>query len=207
MLQYSSVDAPTLELLTQLMGEPAFSGLRLVGGTSLALQIGHRRSIDIDLFGRMEIDIYSISQKLSNLGSVNLLNQTENIHIYLVNGIKVDLVNYPYPWLEDTITIDGLRLAGFKDIAAMKLAAITGRGTRKDFIDLFYLLKRFTLREIMSFYEKKYSDGSTFLVLKSLTYFDDADRDQTPAMLHPVDWQEIKKTIISSVQKFLLERK
>jgi predicted nucleotidyltransferase component of viral defense system len=204
MLQYTAVDAPTLELLTQLMGEPAFSGLRLVGGTSLALQIGHRRSIDIDLFGRMENDVYSISQKLSNFGSVSLLNQTENIHIYLVNGIKVDLVNYPYPWLEDTITIDGLRLAGFKDIAAMKLAAITGRGTRKDFIDLFFLLKQYTLREMMSFYEHKYSDGSPFLVLKSLTYFDDADRDQTPVMLQPVNWQEIKKTIISSVREFLV---
>ena len=204
MLHYSAVDAPTLELLKLLMEEPAFSGLRLVGGTALALKIGHRRSIDIDLFGSLDIDVYTLSQKLNNLGKVTLLNQTENIHVYLVNEIKVDMVNYHYPWLEEEILIDGIRLADNKDIAAMKLAAITGRGTKKDFIDLYYLLKQFTLKEMLSFYENKYSDGSVFLVMKSLTYFDDADREQSPVMLHQLDWTEVKTTIISTVHQFLV---
>jgi len=203
MLHYETVDSKTLELLKQLMDEPVFNGLRLVGGTALALKIGHRRSIDIDLFGSMTRDIYTISQRLKSLGSITLLNQTENIHVYLVNGVKVDLVNFPYPWLENEIAIDGLRLADFKDIAAMKLAAITGRGTRKDFIDLYFLLKHFSLGEMLSFYEKKYSDGSMFLVMKSLTYFDDADHDQSPVMLQHIEWDAIKKAIVSSVEEFL----
>jgi Nucleotidyl transferase AbiEii toxin, Type IV TA system len=203
MLQYTAVDTTTLELLKNLMIEPAFYGLRLAGGTALALNIGHRRSVDIDLFGSMEIDRLTISQKLSGLGKATLLNQTENIHVYLVNGIKVDLVNYPYPWLENVVTTDGIRLAGTKDIAAMKLAAVTGRGTRKDFIDLYYLLKQYTLREMLSFYEQKYPDGSSFLVLKSLTYFDDANHDQSPLMLLPINWDTIKKTITSAVDEFL----
>ena len=203
MLQYTAVDAPTLELLKRLMDEPDFSGLRLVGGTALALKLGHRRSIDIDLFGRLEIDIYSLSQKLNRLGKTTLLNQTENIHVYLVNGIKVDIVNYSYPWLTDAINIDGIRMADTKDIAAMKLAAITGRGTKKDFIDLYYLLEQYSLSEMLSFYENKYADGSVFLVMKSLTYFEDADREQTPVMLHKISWPKIKKTITNTVQQFL----
>ena len=204
MLHYSAVDAPTLELLKRLMEEPAFSGLRLVGGTALALRIGHRRSIDIDLFGQLESDIYSLSQKLNNIGKSTLLNQTENIHVYLVNNIKVDMVNYHYPWLEEVTVIDGIKLASTKDIAAMKLAAITGRGTKKDFIDFFFLLKQFTLKEMLSFYENKYSDGSIFLVMKSLTYFDDADREQNPVMLQHISWAQVKKTITSSVQQYLV---
>ena len=203
MLQYTAVDSATLELLKNLMNEPVFYGLRLAGGTALALQIGHRRSVDLDLFGSMADDIYTITQKLNEMGKVNLLNQTENIHIYLVNGIKVDLVNYPYSWLEDAITTDGIRLAGIKDIAAMKLAAVTGRGTRKDFVDLYFLLQQYSLREMLSFYEQKYPDGSSFLVLKSLTYFDDANQDQSPLMLQQVNWDVIKKTITSAVDEFL----
>jgi hypothetical protein len=204
MLQYSAVDAPTLELLKHLMEVPAFSGLRLVGGTALALKIGHRRSIDIDLFGRLDTDMYTLSQTLNSLGKVTLLNQTENIHVYLVNGIKVDLVNYPYPWLFDFITEDGIRLADSKDIAAMKLAAITGRGTKKDFIDLYFLLEQYSLSEIVSFYKNKYADGSVFLVMKSLTYFDDADREQPPVMLQRISWAKAKKAITSAVKQFFI---
>ena len=203
MLQYTAVDAPTLELLKRLMEEPAFSNLRLVGGTALALKIGHRRSIDIDLFGRLETDKYTLSQKLNSFGKATLLNQTENIHVYLVNGIKVDLVNYPYPWLVDAIIEDGIRLADSKDIAAMKLAAITGRGNRKDFIDLCFLLEHYSLSEMISFYENKYADGSVFLVMKSLTYFDDADREQTPIMLHQISWTKVKKTITTALKQIL----
>ena len=175
----------------------------MVGGTALALQLGHRKSIDLDLFGQLDEDIYAISQKLNSFGSTTLLNQTKNIHVYLVKGIKVDLVNYPYTWLEDPILSEGLRLAGNKDIAAMKLAAITGRGTKKDFIDLYYLLKQYSLSEMISFYENKFSDGSTFLVLKSLSYFEDADQEQSPRMLLPANWEKIKLSIISSLKEYL----
>jgi hypothetical protein len=105
-----------------------------------------------------------------------------------------------------TITIHGedqLRLAGKKDIAAMKFAAITGRGSRKDFIDIYFLLNEFNLQEMLSFYNKKYLDGSSFLVLKSLTYFDDADIDPQPNMLKKADWEQIKKSLVVSLESFL----
>ncbi len=77
----------------------------------------------------------------------------------------------------------------------MKLNAITGRGSKKDFVDLYFLLKKFTLDEMIGFYNEKYFDGSEFLVKKSLAYFDDADKEQMPIMNTDIDWEEIKSTI------------
>lgn len=130
MLHYKSIDNPTLELLKKLQSSIGFPKTRLAGGTSLALQIGHRKSVDIDLFGQINEDQYTITRKLDSMGKVLTLKNTENIHIYSINSIKVDLVNYPYPWLEPAFVEDELVLAGKKDIAVMKLASITGRGTK-----------------------------------------------------------------------------
>lgn len=192
MLHYETIDPETLGLLKSLQKVPAFSELRLVGGTSLALQIGHRKSIDIDLFGEIKTDEYAISDALNEIGEVTILRKSENINIYLINNIKVDIVNYPYPWIEKPIIEDDLSLAGKKDIAAMKLAAITGRGTKKNFVDLYFLLQSFSLEEMMTFYNQKYHDGSELLVLKSLSYFEDANEDEDAIMLKPIDWKEIK---------------
>jgi predicted nucleotidyltransferase component of viral defense system len=145
MLHYNTINSATLELLRQLQAIPAFSKLRLVGGTSLALQIGHRTSIDLDLFGYLDADEFVVTNALNKIGDVTILKRSENINIYIINGIKVDIVNYPYSWLLDTLVEDNLKLARIEDIAAMKLAAITNRGTKKDFIDLFFLLKQYSL--------------------------------------------------------------
>jgi predicted nucleotidyltransferase component of viral defense system len=203
MLHYEAIDNISLALLRQLLSIPYFSNLYLAGGTSLALQIGHRKSDDLDLFGIIDTDDITLSQTLSSLGTIQLIKRTPNIHIFIINGIKVDIVNYNYPWIDAFVSEDQLRLAGKKDIAAMKLAAITGRGSRKDFIDLHFLLQEFNLREMLSFYSKKYIEGSTFLVLKSLTYFDDAETDPQPFMLKKADWKQIKRSIINSVDDFL----
>lgn len=203
MLHYETIDPTTLELLKNLLQIPEFSDLRLAGGTSLALQIGHRKSIDLDLFGKLDADSFAVSSRLSRLGESILLKQTQNIHIYLINGIKVDLVNYPYPWIEEINDRDQLRLAGKSDIAAMKLAAITGRGTRKDFIDLYFLLREFDLETMLRFYSEKFYDGSPFLVLKSLAYFEDAEQEPDPFMIGKIEWQSVKETISFAVIEYL----
>jgi predicted nucleotidyltransferase component of viral defense system len=203
MLYYTTIEPIALELLKQLLAIPYFSNLFLAGGTSLALQIGHRKSIDLDLFGTVEADDISIANSLKSFGNIQLIKKTPNILIYIVNGIKVDIVNYSYPWIDAACKEDQLRLAGKKDIAAMKLAAITGRGSRKDFVDLYFLLQEFSLREMLSFYNQKYHDGSSFLVLKSLTYFDDAELDPQLIMLKKADWNKVKQSMVNSVDTFL----
>lgn len=201
MLFFKTINAATLELLKKLQSNKALHNLVLVGGTSLALQIGHRISIDIDLFGKIDISTIELNKLLSSYGEIVKIQQTDNIHIFTLNGVKTDIVNYSYPWIRQHISSGGLRLASKEDIAAMKLSAITGRGTKKDFVDLYFLLRYFTLSEMLAFYEEKYADGSTFLVLRSLSYFDDAEEDPMPRMLSKVTWKNVKSTIVDEIKK------
>lgn len=195
--------APTaLELLKELQKDPFLHQCRLVGGTSLALQLGHRNSIDLDFFGVLDVDELFLSKQLQKYGQPQLIHKTQNIFIYSINGIKVDFVNYHYPWIEKAVIEDGLVLAQLPDIAAMKLSAITGRGSKKDFIDLYYLLKKISFKEMLKFYEKKYNDGSVFLVLKSLAYFDDAENDPMPKMFDNISWATIKKSILIEIDSY-----
>ena len=121
----------------------------------------------------------------------------------MINNIKVELVNYPYPWIRPMGNEDGFRLASLEDIGAMKLAAITGRGTKKDFIDVYFLLQQFSMADLVSFYNQKFTDGSTFMVLKSLAYFGDADLDESPIMLKPIEWELVKDSIRDSVENYV----
>lgn len=203
MLHFETVDSSTLELINKIMAEPLFSPLRLVGGTAMALQTGHRKSIDLDLFGELFLDESVLTETVSSMGSIAWLNKLKSIKSLLINGIKVDFVNYSYPWLTEPVNEKNIRLAGKKDIAAMKLAAITGRGAKKDFVDLYFLLKEYSLGDMIQFYEEKYSDGSVFMVLKSLVYFDDAENEIMPEMIMPVSWDEIKKTIIRHYREYV----
>lgn len=196
MLHLKSISPELLELLTQLMHDDVFKHFNLVGGTALALQIGHRISIDIDLFGNCEIDEIAVLDQLNACGPVHVLKKSKNILICSVQGIKVDIVNYSYPILENTLISDGIRMVGLKDIAAMKMNAIAGRGCKKDFIDVYYLLQYFTLEVMIDLYLQKYSNGSEFLVRKSLTFFDDAEEEEMPVMLEDISWDRIKERIL-----------
>jgi len=205
MLHYETVDAATLDLLKKIMALPLFAPLRLVGGTAMALQTGHRKSVDLDFFGALLLEDIELAETISSVGSVTWLNKSKNIKSLLVNGIKVDFVNYSYPWLAELLPEDGIRLASKKDIAAMKLAAITGRGAKKDFTDLYFLLKEFSLATLLKFYEQKYADGSIFMVLKSLIYFEDAENEEMPEMLTAAPWELVKKNIIAHHKNFFNE--
>lgn len=201
MLQTQTVVPKLMELLNKIMSEKLFSDFNLVGGTALALQIGHRNSIDIDLFGNSEIDTLLFIEKLSEFGKVTVTQSTKNILITEINDVKVDFVNYKYPIISEQLFIENIRMLSTKDIAAMKLNAIAGRGSKKDFIDLYFLLDKFSLGEMLSFYDQKYNDGSLFMVQKSLTYFEDGDLQQQPQMFQNFDWETCKQKIINEVIK------
>jgi predicted nucleotidyltransferase component of viral defense system len=160
-----------LGLLKKIRANNIFNNLRLVGGTALALQIGHRKSVDIDLFGK-----------------INLADD--------------EIVKYPYPWIYDPIIEDNPVLAHILDIASMKLSAITNRGTKKDFIDIYFLLQNYTLKDILRLYEKKYPDGSVFFVLKSLVYFEDAENEPMPEMFTDISWEEVKNFIVEQTKNY-----
>jgi hypothetical protein len=132
--------------------------------------------------------------------TLELLRQLQNIHVYQLNEVKQDIVNYKYPWIKSPFIEDNIRLATLEDIAAMKISAIIGRGTKKDFIDLEFLLDIFSLDDILNFYEKKYSESSRFMAMKSITYFEDAEYEPMPYMLKDKSWSEIKERILKEVR-------
>lgn len=192
MLHYETIIPETHSLLEKLSTLPVLEDARLVGGTALALQLGHRTSVDLDFFGRINADSEDLRDILREVGRVEVASVSKNINIFWINGVKVDMVNYPYPWLDLPIVEDGVRLASLNDIAAMKISAIVNRGTKKDFIDLYTLLQHFALDEILDMYSRKYSDGSLFIVMKSLTYLDDAETDPMPNVLNDTTWETVK---------------
>ena len=195
MLQTQAISPECLELLKNIAKLEFFSSFILVGGTALALQIGHRNSIDLDFFGNCEIDADLFISELKKFGKVETLQKSKNILILSVNNIKVDFVNYKYDWLENFSVLEDVKVASKKDIAAMKLNAISGRGSRKDFIDLYFLLNYYSLDEMITFYDQKYEEGSYFLVIKSLTYFEVADIQESPEIYLDFNWEEAKRKI------------
>jgi hypothetical protein len=205
MLHFKTIDSTTLELLKKLMKLPVLTDTRLVGGTSLALQSGYRKSFDIDLFGTITADEHELSIQIGSIGESSLIHNSANIHIWMINGIKADIVNYHYSWISKCREESGLRLAGKEDIAAMKLSAITGRGTKRDFFDLYFLLKEFTLEQMLQFYLSKFPDGTLFLVLKSLSYFEDAEENIDPILIKPVSWKNVKSVIVTEIERYFSE--
>ena len=196
MLHLRTVTPELLELLRGLQQIPALAGYGLAGGTSLALQLGHRVSVDIDLFGEVPFEDEEVVPYLAQIGPFTLIKRSENIFVAVVQGIKVDLVRYAYPRLAPFVVEDGVRMFGLADIAAMKLGAIAGRGSRKDFIDLHVLMEHFSKEQLWEVYRAKFPDSSEFLLRKSLTYFTDAECEAMPEMHIPLTWEEVKRRVV-----------
>jgi len=201
MLYYETVRPSTLALLKKIMAVPELEDFNLVGGTALALQLGHRISIDLDFFGQSNLPLEEIISLLSERPKLTILTQSRNILVLNIEDIKVDFVNYQYPLLKPFQMLEGIRLVAPEDIAAMKLAAVAGRGRKRDFYDLYFLLQQFQLDELIQFYNDKYPDGSEFMIVKSLIYFDDAELDEDPILLKEADWQLVKTYITKEVNR------
>ena len=190
MLFFETIEPATLGLLRRLQSMPELAETRLVGGTALALQLGHRISVDLDVFGAWDYNL-DLTEKLRGVGSVQKDSGTPNgrMAFVYIDGVKVDCVAYDmYGWLEPPVKEAGLRFAGIRDIAAMKINAITNRGSRKDFVDLDFLLARHSLSEMFEWYLSKYRGANPALAMRSLVYFVDAETMPMPRMLVPFEW-------------------
>lgn len=203
MLHKETIDAATLELLKRLMGDERLQGFALVGGTSLALQIGHRISVDLDLFTEKEFEADELREYLER----NYHLQTDYLAFATVKGeiegVQVDCIAHAYPWLKPFVLEEGVRLASLEDICAMKLNAIAGNGTRiKDFVDVAYLSSMFSLEQMLKFYEEKYH-ANPLMPLKGIVYFADINKNAPVKMANgkPLDWKSIEKRLLA-MEKF-----
>ena len=203
MLQLQTVAPNTLELLKTIVSKPEMKGFRLVGGTALALQYGHRQSVDLDFFGSPLASQEDTIDMLSSLGNITIHNRTDKILQVVLRDIKVDVIDYSrYGWIAPPVVDDGIVLASPRDIAAMKINAIEGRGSRKDFVDIYMLLQHYTLSELLDFYSMKYPNYSIFRALLSLTYFDDAETQAMPKIFIPQTCEVIKAYISDKVKEY-----
>ncbi|GHW02230.1 hypothetical protein AGMMS50249_0160 [candidate division SR1 bacterium] len=189
------------------MGLPALDQFNLVGGTALALQFGHRISVDLDLFTEKDFDVVTLKQSLEKeFGGENIVWNLEKDYTLLlkINDIKVDILHYPYPLIDNLIIEDGIRLISPPDISAMKLSAIAKRGAKKDFFDMYELLKqKYSLSEMFTFYQEKFKNSELGFLFRSLLYFDDAEMQDDPIMLKSYTRKDVKKEITRQVSDFI----
>ena len=178
----------------RLAGLEALRDFYLAGGTALALHLGHRRSIDLDFFSAQPFDEDRLIAAVQALPEFSVLSKsTQTVHLH-VSGTKVSFIGYGYPLLFPLEDFRGLPVADVRDIACMKLSALAGRGSRRDFVDLYVTARQYGLPQILDFFHRKFADArySTLHLLKSLTYFADAEKEPMPDMLLPLFWDEVK---------------
>lgn len=180
-----------------LLGKQDFlKSAYMAGGSSLALQFGHRYSIDFDFFTEFEFDSGQINKKLNEIGKYIQENQTPKTMVGELNGVKLSLFHYPYSLIAKTIPYSGVALASPEDIVAMKLVAITDRGTKKDFIDLYMLARKiFSIDVMLQFYDRKYHilESNLLTLIKSFSYFENAEDSDMPTMIEKISWEEVRK--------------
>ena len=199
----SLISPHTFQLILQLQSLPELNGFYLVGGTSLALQLGHRNSVDIDLFTQTDFEDNEIIALLKTRYKTEEIFRRKNTIIALVDNVKTDFIKHDYPFILPPITREGITYLSKEDIAAMKLHAIIQSGKRlKDFIDIYFLLQHFSMNQLIEFFVKKYSYTNPLIALKAVTYFDDIDENiDPPKLLQPLPLQVIKKRILQAAQK------
>ena len=199
MLHKETVDASTLELLKRLMADKRLEDFVLVGGTALSLQMGHRISVDVDLFVTHDFEAEELREYLERTYRIETDYMAFATVKGEINGIQVDCIAHSYPWIRPFVEEEGIRLASIEDICAMELNAIAGNGTRiKDFVDVAYLSSMFSLRQMLSFYEEKYH-ANPLMPLKGIVFFDDINKAAPVKMTDgkPLDWKKIEKRLLA----------
>jgi hypothetical protein len=205
MLFKNTVEKSTLEILEILQGNPMLKDFHLAGGTALALQIGHRKSIDLDMFTLHDFDVNTMLEFLEQKFDFYSDYTSTNTIKGSIDSVKIDFIAHKYQHVESIIETEGVRLYSIPDIAAMKLNAIAGNGTRsKDFVDVYFMLKIYKPEQLLNFYMTKYHQRNVMHILKSLVYFDDINTSDWPVMVLEKDLKlsDVKKEILSAVKKY-----
>ena len=205
MLRTETIERDTFKLLMALMQDAKLESFILVGGTALALYMGHRRSIDLDLFSRHPFDVLALEKHLKDTYDFEIQNpkqKSEATLVGFINHIKVDCIRYDYPLVKPVYVHDGIRLYSEHDIAAMKLTAISQSGTRlKDFVDIAFQSTKISLNEMLDVFEIKYHKTNKISAVKGLTYFDDIDFSAKIELISgQFKWKSIEKRLIEMIK-------
>lgn len=181
-----------------------FCNLFLVGGTALSLKFGHRTSIDIDLFTTIEFDVLELKNHLEKkYSNFDFKGSNSRMLFCFIDDVKVDFVKYSISHaIKGIETVESVRFASMEHIAALKLNAISQRGSKKDFYDLHLLLNHYTIEQLIEFYKAVFTKDNAFELYRSMNYFDDAEETTQPVSFLKEDWNTIKKFINKKVTEY-----
>lgn len=199
------IPASTEATLCVLRDENLLNDAYLAGGTGLALHFGHRLSLDLDFFAPQHFDEDALLQRLQRLSGFALAAKAPYTLHTTIEKTKVSFLGYAYPVLYPSTPFLGVEIADPRDIACMKLSALASRGTKRDFVDLYVCAKRYGLKEILRMFETKYAQThySKPHILKSLTFFTDAEKDPMPNMLEEISWDEVKQFFLYEAPRLI----
>lgn len=204
MLHPATVEPATLELLTRLLQVSILEPFALAGGTNLALRFGHRLSVDLDLFTDQSFSEQELFDELLPVFPTAIkTDEAKNTLSLFIEGVKVDLLAHRYPLIRPYTEESGIRFWSVEDLIAMKLGAVSGRGAKKDFWDLAELLNHFSLAEMLHFFTAKYANSDPGYVVRSLTYFDDAEPQADPITLNTATWPQVKQRVLEAVRELV----
>jgi len=167
----------------------------LAGGTALALQIGHRISLDLDFFTASAFDVESVISAIRTTGQkFRVLAEGEGHLVMDIEGVKFSLFRYDYPFLDKLAHHQGVTISGILDIAAMEIRAISQRGTKRDFVDMYFILQKIPFHKVAEHMVRRFGKErvNPILIGKALSYFADADSNPEPEYIKKVKWEKIK---------------
>jgi hypothetical protein len=195
---YNVLDKKRREIL------PLFKSFKkdfyLAGGTALALQIGHRDSVDFDFFSKKDINTKELFNKVKDIfkgHKILKVQEEENtLTVIIDDNIDVSFFSYKYKLIKPLIKEEYFSLASMEDIGCMKFSAIIGRKINKDYIDLYYILQKIKLRDLLAIAKKKMSELDSNLVIKNLVYFEDIESS-------PIKFRNNNKVSLKEVEKYI----
>ena len=202
MLQTQTIKEETLGLIKTLMSDEKLSQFSLVDGTALALYMGHRESVDIDLFSQQLFNVHQLEEYFKQTYNYQTKRISDATLIGDINFVKVDCVGYNYPLVEPVQKYDGIRLYSMQDIVAMKLTAISQSGKRlKDFVDVAFMSSFMSFEDMLSAFEKKFPKTSVMTAARGITFFDDIDFSAEINLINGAfKWKKIEKRLIEMIR-------
>lgn len=205
MLQKQAIPDSTFNVLKKLGNLDFLNDFSLVGGTALSLYWAHRISDDIDLFTDKKKELLFIEGKLNEIPGAKFQKRTDISIVYDIDKVKTDLLIYPYAFQQKPHKDENIQIAALDDIVTMKLGAITNRGAKKDFIDLYYTLQHYSFDKLCNLYIDKYKTNDLFALFRALTFFDDAEPQEMPEILADknLTWKSVKKEIEKKVKAYI----
>ena len=186
-------------------------GFYLAGGTALALQLGHRTSVDFDFYIPKHFDSAKLATEFTQRfgEEIKINQQTEDTLKITIRNTWASFFYYPYELIRLLRDFEGIKLSSVEDIAAMKAIAVVQRGRKRDFFDIYYLVKGIGFERLIFHTLEKYPNYEVPLILKALSYFDDADKEIENGRIDIFDknltWEEVKKTIFEKVRAYQLQ--